>query len=125
MRFSLAMLLCLLTSMPATSESLDFAIYRLTGDERTLIADGARNYTVSDIDVKKWGCSNGRQAWKRAIELEEGFSIECSGDPERPGLRDSGCRSKTSIILRDSAGNGSSPTMVTSTGSCREKGTCA
>ena len=75
MRFSVAMLLCLLASMPATPESLDFAIYRLTGDVRTLIADGARNYTVSHIDVKKWGCSNGRQAWKRAIELGEGFSI--------------------------------------------------
>jgi hypothetical protein len=75
MRFSIAMLLGLLTSMQATSESLDFAIYRLTGDERTLIADGARNYTVSDLDVKKWGCMNGRQAWKRAVQLEEGFSI--------------------------------------------------
>ena len=75
MRFSIAMLLCLLTSMQATSESLDFAIYSLTGDERTLIADGARNYTVSDVDVKKWGCFNGHQSWKRALELEEGFSV--------------------------------------------------
>jgi len=76
MRFSLAMLLCLQLSMQATSKSLDYAIYRLTGDERTLIANGARNYTVSDIDVRKWGCSNGHQAWKRSIQLEAGFSID-------------------------------------------------
>ncbi len=48
MRFSPAMLVCLLTSMQATSESLDFAIYRLTGDTRALIADGTGDYEVSD-----------------------------------------------------------------------------
>lgn len=60
MRFLPAMVVCLLTSLQANSESLIFAIYQLSGDARTLIAERKLDYTLDDIDVTKWGSLHGR-----------------------------------------------------------------
>ena len=76
MRIYLAMLVCLLTSFPATSESMQFTVYRLAGEERELIAEGKRDYSVSDIEVIKWGRSQKQHpGLKKTLELTEGFRI--------------------------------------------------
>jgi hypothetical protein len=58
------------------SESLTFAIYRLTDGERTLIAEGMRDYTSSDIDVVPWGRETaGYQRHRKSLELADGFGM--------------------------------------------------
>ena len=75
MRISTVMFVCLLTSLPAASESLEFTIYRLAGDEQELIAGEKLEYSLSDIDVREWGNSEGHPSWKKILELKDGFNI--------------------------------------------------
>lgn len=75
MRFSAAILVCLLTTLPASSEPMDFAIYRGTGEGRTFISQGKLDYTVQDIDVMPWGKKDGQPVWLKSLKLSDGFSI--------------------------------------------------
>jgi hypothetical protein len=71
---------CLFASSQAPSqepsESLNFAIYHVTGEEQELIAEGRRDYTLSDIDNTPWGSvTDGYQVRRKALELKDGFRI--------------------------------------------------
>ena len=80
MRSVFLMLLISATSPQAlggeTPASVAFAIYRLTDGERTLIAEGTREYTPSDIEVMRWGREiDGYQQHRKALDLSDGFGI--------------------------------------------------
>jgi len=75
MRLPLSMLLCLLISSPATSETLEFAIYRLSDSGQELIAEGKRNYTLSDIEVTPREMKDGYADQLKILHLKEGFAI--------------------------------------------------
>jgi hypothetical protein len=75
MRISIALLVCLLSSTQATSESLDFAVYRLSDNGPALISEEKLDYSVCDVEVLKWGSTTGRPTWKKTLKLAEGFRI--------------------------------------------------
>ena len=75
MRIPLAMLVCLLTSSLATAETLEFAIYKLSDKGQELVAEGKRNYTLSDIEVTPLGIEDGHQNSRKALHLKDGFTI--------------------------------------------------
>jgi hypothetical protein len=55
---------------------MTFAIYRLAEGELSLIAEGTREYTPSDIEVAPWGKEiDGYQERRKALELADGFGI--------------------------------------------------
>jgi hypothetical protein len=74
MRFSVAVLLCLL-ALPANSEPMDFSIYKLTTDGRALIGQGKLDYSMEDIDVVEWPSKDGHQAFRKSLSLGMGFRI--------------------------------------------------
>jgi hypothetical protein len=93
MRFALPLLVCLLTALPANSEPMNFAVYRLTGmglpsDGRILIAKGRLDYSLEDIDVVKWGNHEGNPTWKKSLALAMGFRIGMlvAENDETPGF---------------------------------------
>lgn len=75
MRYLAATILGLLVSMQTSAESLTFAIYHVTGDQRVLLAQDRLDYTASDIQVMEWGHEAGFTEWKKSLKLAEGFSI--------------------------------------------------
>jgi hypothetical protein len=55
---------------------MHFAIYRIAEGERSLIAEGTREYTSSDIEVVPWGKEiDGYQERRKALALADGFGI--------------------------------------------------
>jgi len=75
MRISTAMLVLLLPAFPAASESLEFSIYRLVGEDQELIASGKRDYSASDVNVREWGSNEGHPSWKKTLDLKDGFNL--------------------------------------------------
>lgn len=75
MRLLMATLLILLTTLPANSEPLSFALYRLAGTERVLMAQDTLDYASRDVIVEKWGIHEGHQTWQKSLLLAEGFRI--------------------------------------------------
>ena len=82
MRISLAIAVCLLASLQANSESIDFAIYQRSGEERALITQGRLDYTFDDIDVTRWGWKPGHQSWKKSLKIKKGFGIDILVTPD-------------------------------------------
>jgi hypothetical protein len=80
MKSAILLILAALTSAEAISQetpaSLSFAIYRVIVGERTLIAEGQRDYTSSDIEIVPWGRPvEGYQQLRKTLYLKDGFSI--------------------------------------------------
>jgi hypothetical protein len=80
--------LALLAAGLARGQSVDYSIFKLENDTRTLLTKDVRYYSLSDIESMDLGKIEGMPASNRSLQLLDGFrvGITVTGQKERTGL---------------------------------------